>query len=120
MSAFITFLRIVLDVANGILRAVIVSSFWPWFIVPLFPTAPTLSWLHAYGLMLTIAFITCRQPTQYEKDKMFSVLTSPPTDKEKSKMSLVKLTFSATVVCVIYPAWLLVGYLFHVLFPIGG
>ncbi|MEO8683008.1 MAG: hypothetical protein ABI665_28440 [Vicinamibacterales bacterium] len=44
---------IVIAIATGGLRAWVLTRLWAWFVLPVFPAAPRLTWVGAFGLLWT-------------------------------------------------------------------
>ena len=57
MSAIIALLiALVVMVPIALLGGVVLSDLWAWFVVPVFPTAPTLTTIQAVGIAIVAGF----------------------------------------------------------------
>lgn len=59
-----TVLAISIIVYSILTKGWILSVFWKWFIIPVFPNAPVLTLFQALGLSLVLSFITHKREKQ--------------------------------------------------------
>jgi len=91
------FFATALSVPLALLRGLVLSCYWTWFVVSEFPGLPELTYLRAVGLSLTVGLfmIPLQQPKKDDDDGL-GVIAS----------QIAWLIFG-------YPFGLLVGYLWH-------
>jgi len=75
------------------------AQLWRWFVAPVFPSVPALSWAGAIGLLFLVGFATFRQ--------------EPRSDSEKEPRDLCEKLLGSIV--VITPLVLLTGYAIHLI-----
>lgn len=107
-----------LIIMNVLLAGEVTASYWSWFIRPIFPTLPQITYLQASGLNVTIAFMLSSLHIRLMWDHITHVgwyNEIKPTENGKRKLQdsenstyrqLVSLLF-------IYPTALAFGYALH-------
>jgi hypothetical protein len=91
-------LLVVMAVLGILLKAFVLTKLWAWFIVPLFPGAPSLTMAQAYGIALVIAMVTHQHSEAQEEP-----------DKEKRQIAAIVSLFVWPLL-VLFVGWIVKAY----------
>lgn len=94
------------NVGGIVFGGFILSKLWSWFVVPTFPSVPTVDHARGIGLLLVMNFIFMPLYANSAREEL---------ERKYPENKYVALVTSLSLTLVIYPMCLLMGYIWHLI-----